>query len=129
MNYYQIVIIEAFVLGQIFFGLVCAWYLQLDKPELNYFDALRVFIKKEIGGFLVSVSFLSLVVFVLSDFINLNLTKQDLMLKQNRTNLENAQLYFRTVASFLGVFAQWLAFYVFKRGKKGIEDASKKAGI
>lgn len=126
---YYALLVLAFVIGQTFFATVCAWYLQKDLPNISYWQALIIYFKKEMGGFVVAVSLLTILLFILPDFMNLRVSTAELQQKGVLTKIEMAQKYFRTVAVAFGVCAQWLAFYLFKRGKKGIEDASKKAGV
>lgn len=126
--YYMLLLI-GFIVGQLLFMAICSYYLQKDLPNIEYIKAFKIFFNKEFGGFVVALCFVFVLLFVLPDFINLNLTKQQLMEKENLTKVEQAQVYFRSLATLLGIFGQWIPFIVYKRGKKAIVDYSNKNGL
>lgn len=126
--YYSNLII-AFIVGQLFFTAICSFYLQKNLPNVDYWTAFKIFLKKEFGGLVVAISFVLMLLFVLPDFINLQMTREELLKKENLTKVEQAQIWFKTIATAFGIFAQWIPFIVFKRGKKAIEDYAKQKGI
>lgn len=128
MKYYFL-LIAAVILGQTFTGCVSAWYYQRKNEAIGYGKALKVYFHKEIGTFAVIISFTLLVLFALSDWMDLTKTRAELLAKGELTKFEQAQKFFRTVAVIYGVFAQWAALYFFKKGKNAIEDYGKKEGV
>lgn len=128
MKYY-IILLLAVVLGQTFLAAMSAWVFQRKNEAISYKKALELYFKKEVGTFFVIISFTLLLMFVLSDYMDLTKTRAELIAKGELNRFEQAQKFFRTVAVLYGVFAQWLAYLFYKGGKKAIEDYGKTKGI
>jgi hypothetical protein len=129
MKYY-LLLIAAVIIGQTFIACVSAWVFQRSNPNIGYFKALRIYLAKEVGTFVVIVSFTIMVMFVLSDWMDLTTSRAELIAKGKLTKFEQAQKNFRTYAAIYGAFAQLLALLFFKGGKKAIETFGKeKAGV
>lgn len=128
MKYY-IIIMAAVVLGQTFLACVLSWIYQKKNDDIDYFQAISIYFKKEVGSFFVIISFTALLMFVLSDWMNLSTTKEMLLSIEKRSRFEEAQLRFRTVAVFYGVFAQWFAFLFYKGGVNAILKYKSDKGI
>lgn len=128
MKYY-LLLIAAVVIGQLFFSVVSVWYYQRSNPQIDFFKALQVYFKKEIGTYIMIFCFTLLLMFVLSDWMDLHATRHDLLLKEDLNKFEQAQIKFRTYATCYGVFAQFVALYFYKGGKDAIDKFGKSKGI
>lgn len=122
MNNYVILIV-AFIIGQCLYTTINVYTLQYGK-NIAYWPALRTYVIKETAGYAVSMFFLFAVMFILSDYIDIN--KKDLLNPDTMAWKKKVLTYFRTGSLIFGVFTQALAFYAFKRGKKAIEKEEAK---
>lgn len=128
MKYYLLLII-AVIIGQTFVAAVASWVFQRKNDNIGYWKAFKIYLHKEVGTFVVILSFTLLVMFVLSDWMDLTTSRAELIKKGALSKFENAQKNFRTYAAVYGVFAQWLAMLFFKGGQKAIENYGKQKGI
>lgn len=125
---YYVYLIIAWILGQGLYTAVTVWRLQKGL-DIAYIPALKAYIKKETGGYIVSGVFMIVVVFILPEFLNLKMDKNELLTIEQKSWAQKVQLYFRTAAVVLGMFSLHIAYSLYKRGKKEIIDADKKAGV
>lgn len=121
MNNYVIMVI-AFFIGQNLYTAITVYNLQKNK-SVGYWDALKAYVKKEIGGYIVALAGLAGLMFIISDFIDPSFKHQD---SDVSTWAGKVQAYFRTSMLAFGVFAQHLIFVAFKKGKKAIEKVEDK---
>lgn len=128
MKYYFL-LLAAVIIGQTFTGCISAWFFQLKNDKIDYLTALKLYFRKEFGSFFVVLSFTVLLMFILSDWMNLNTSRAELLAKGELTKFEKAQVYFKTVAVIYGAFAQWIAYFFYKKGKTAIEQYGKKHGV
>lgn len=127
---YYIQMMSGFIFGQLFFMAICSYFIQKKLPNIDYFAAFKVYFKAEFGGFVVAISFVFLLLFVLSDFIDLTLTRQELLeKKETLTKFELIQKYFKSFSAVLGIFGQIIPFIALKKGLKAIRDYSKQNGL
>jgi len=125
---YYLYLIIAWILGQLLYTAITVWRLQKNLT-ISYVPAFKAYVKKELGGYVVSGVFMIAVVFILPEFLNLKMTKGDLLTLEQRSWAEKVQLYFRTASLVLGMFSLHIAYSLYKRGKKEIIEADKKAGV
>ena len=125
---YYFYLIVAWILGQALYTAITVWRLQKNLT-INYTQALKAYIQKEFGGYIVSGVFMIVVVFILPEFLNLQMEKSELLTIEQKSWAQKVQLYFRTAAVVLGMFSLHIAYSLYKRGKKEIIDADKKAGV
>ena len=128
MKYYALLFL-AVIIGQTFVACVVVWVEQRKNRKLGYFKALKLYLEREVGSFMTILSFTAMVMFVMSDWMNLKLTKEDLLLKETLNKFEAAQVKFRTVAVCYGVFAQWIAWLFYKGGVHAIRNYGKTRGV
>lgn len=128
MKYYLLLGL-AVLLGQVFVAASAAWVYQRANENITYWKALQLYFKKEIGTFILIMSFTVLVMFVLSDWMDLTINKIDLLSKEKLTKFETAQSKFRTVAALYGMLAQWIALLVYKGGRNAVMNYGKKQGV
>jgi hypothetical protein len=125
---YYLLLIVAWVLGQALYTAITVWRLQKDLP-IPYFEALKGYVIKETGGYVVSLIFMLIIVFLLPEFLNLKMSKSDLLSLEERNWIEKVQLYFRTASTALGMFSLHIAYSIYKKGKKEIHDRAAKGGV
>lgn len=128
MKYYLLLLL-AVIIGQSFWASATVWYHQNQNENLNFFKALIVYFKKEVGSYVVVLLLTILIMFVLSDYMDLNVSRADLIAKGSLSKWENAQKMFRTYASEYGVFAQLVASLFYKGGVQAIMKYGKSHGI
>lgn len=125
---YYVYLIIAWILGQSLYTAITVWRLQKNLT-ISYIPAFKAYVKKELGGYIVSGIFMLVVVFILPDFLNLKMEKSELLSIEQKSWAQKVQLYFRTAAMLLGMFSLHIAYSLYKRGKKEIINADKKAGV
>jgi hypothetical protein len=124
MNNYVTIII-AFIIGQFIYTSITVYNLQNGK-DIGYWHAYAAYLRKETGWFVIAIAGLCGVLFVLSDFVNLDIKKADLINKEVLSYKEKLVLYFRTSALMLGMFIQHVVFKVYKKGKEEVEKVNDK---
>jgi hypothetical protein len=126
---YYLILIAAVIIGQTFTAAYLSWKYQTANDLIDYPKAFKLYINKNIGTFAVIVTFTLIVLFVLSDWMDMTMTKQQLLSLEKRTRFQEAQLKFRTVAIVYGVFAQLIASLLYKGGELAIKNYGKQKGI
>lgn len=114
-----------FLLGQSMHIAISAYYFQLNK-DIAYFDALKIYAKKETGSFVIAFLGLLTFLFTSSDFIDFSLKKADLKGLDSLTLGQKLVVYFRTVSFFIGAFIQHILLLAFKAGKKELDKIGNK---
>lgn len=129
MSGQYVIVICAFVLAQLLMTSIVVYRYQKDK-DITYNKALITYLKAETGFFIIGLIGVISVCFILSDWIDLSLTKKDLLSIEHRTLKENLQLYFKTSAFVLGGFIQYIAFVWRDKGKIAIDKiVQEKVGV
>ena len=108
---------------------VLAYYIKhffhKDK-NIAYGTALTTYLKAEVGFFIIGVIGIASILFILSDFVDLSITREDLLTKEGLNWKENLRLYFKTFSLLLGGFVQYIAFIYKKKGKVAIDKIADK---
>jgi hypothetical protein len=125
MNQHYFIVLFAFLLGQMLMTSIQVYNYQKDL-KIDYDKALVTYLKAEVGYFIVGLVGIICVCFILSDFIDLRVTKDDLKKIASRTWKENLQLYFKTSSFVIGCFIQFIAFKYKDKGKDAIDKAVNK---
>lgn len=126
---YYLILIAAVIIGQAFTAAYLSWKYQTANDLIDYPKAFKLYVNKNIGTFAVIVTFTLIVLFILSDWMDMTMTKQQLLSLEKRTRFQEAQLKFRTVAIGYGVFAQWIASLAYKGGELAIKNYGKQKGV
>jgi len=129
MIHYYLLLFVAVIIGQSFFASIVTWYYQRNNPMISYRKAFGIYLKKEVGTFIVITCFTLLLMFILSDYMDLTKTRAELIAKGKLNRFESIQKSFRTYAVIYGVFAQFFAVLFYKGGIKAITDFGKEKGI
>jgi hypothetical protein len=125
MNKHYFIVLAAFLLAQALMASIMVYNYQKDK-NIPYGQALYAYLKAEVGFFIIGLIGILGVCFLLSDYIDLSLTKADLVSQEKRTWKVVLQLYFKTCSFVLGGFIQYIAFIYKKKGKIAIDNAADK---
>lgn len=128
MNNYTIMIM-AFVLGQLAYASVSIYIIQNKVTGIDYWQAVGQYFKKEIGSLVMAACGWAIVMFIASDWIDVNITRKDLLTKETLTLKEKMIVYQRTFAVLLGGVIQHVLYVAFKRGKKAIHDYAQKNNV
>ena len=124
-----LIIIIGWLLGQVLYACKKSWDIQKKTVSLSFKDALELHFKKETASFAFATALLLTAIFVLPDFINLDVTKEELK------NTEAAKWkyylinFLRGIAVVFGYFCQNLGYFFFGRSEKYINQTAKKDGI
>lgn len=121
---------------QLFFGFLIGQFLMMSlnvydfqkKKDITYGNALNAYVAAEIGYFVIAGIGLISLLFILSDYIDLSVTKNDLKSLDSLDWKQKLQLYFKTGSLFLGAFIQYLTFKFRSVGKKAIDNAVNSVG-
>jgi hypothetical protein len=125
MNSHYLIVLIAFLLGQALMTSIMVYFYQKEK-NIKYHQALYTYMSAEVGYFIVGFITVLCLCFILSDFIDLSLTKEDLRSLKSRSWKENLQLYFKTSSFVAGCFAQAIAFKYREKGKKAVDNVGDK---
>lgn len=128
MNNYIIIVI-GWVLGQSAYAFKKSWEIQRNKPTVTFSDALKMHFTKETASFAFAVVILLIGLFILPNFIDMDITKEDLK------NMEAAKwkVYFinflNVLAVVFGYLCQNLGWFFFGRSEKLLQAEAQKQGI
>jgi hypothetical protein len=125
MNKHYVIMLLGFLLAQLLMVSIMVYNYQKEK-DVPYLVALRTYLKAELGFLIIGLLGISSVLFILSDFIDLSVTKKDLLTIEGRSLKQNLQLYFKTASIVIGGFIQYIAFIYKKKGKAAIDKLADK---
>lgn len=128
MNNYLVIAVGWF-LGQLGYAVVSAYVIQRKVEGINYPQALKVYLKSEVGSFAMAFAALLIVMFIIPDFIDVRVTRADLIDKEKLTLKEKIIVFIRTASVIFGGFCQHGLFVAFKRGKRAIEQYAEKNNV
>lgn len=112
------------IIGQLLITTVMVYGYQKEK-NITWGEALTVYVKAEIGYYVIAAVGLIAALFILSEFIDLSLKKEDLRSQTALSLKQKLQLYFKTGSLLLGMFIQYVVFKVKDKGKAAIDNAIK----
>lgn len=124
MNNYSIICI-GWSLGQIAYAFKKSWEIQRNKPTVSFKDALKMHFTKETASFAFAVVILLIGLFILPNFINMDITKDDLK------NMEAAKwkVYFvnflNVIAVVFGYLCQNIGWFFFGKSEKLLQAQAK----
>lgn len=125
MNKHYIDVIFAFLLAQALMTSLMVYDYQKQK-NIGWWGSMKAYIAAEIGYFIIGLVGIISFCFILSDFIDLSLTKAELVSISERNWKQTLQLYFKTGAFGISLFIQYIAFKVRDKGKNAIDKAADK---
>ncbi len=128
MNNY-VVIATGWAIGQAAYACKKSWDIQRKNPDVDFKHALKMHFSKETASFVFGAVMLTLGLFVVTDYVDLDITKQD---------LKNAEVskwkgiiitYLRTSSVVFGYICQNLGYFMFGRSEKILRDRAEKEGV
>jgi hypothetical protein len=125
MNKHYLIVLLAFLLAQALLASIMVYNYQKER-KITWLDAMEAYLKAEIGYFIIGLIGILSVCFLLSDFIDLSLTKHDLENVAQKNWKVLLQLYFKTSSFIIGGFIQYIAFKYRDKGKTAIDKAADK---
>ncbi len=128
MNNYVILAL-GWILGQAAYLCVKSWDIQKKNESVDFKHALSLLFSKETAAWFFGFVMLLIIMFVLSDFIDLNITKEDVKnmeVAKWKVYLINFQ---RTVAVVFGFVCQRFGYAFFGRTEKILKDRAEKEGV
>lgn len=128
MNNYIIIILGWF-LGQAAYACKKSWDLQRRNESLSFRGALKLHFSKETAAFAFGVIMLLIATFILSDFINLDVTIAEL----KNTEAAKWKIYLinglRVISVAFGYLCQNLGYFLFGRSEKILKSQADINGI
>lgn len=115
------------LIGQGLMTAILVYNYQKDQ-KIGYWKAVGVYLNAEVGFYVIGAFMLIALLFIMSEFINLHVTKEDLKSISAKSWKEILQIYFKTASFLLGLFVQYIAFKVRSVGKVAIDKAVEKIG-
>lgn len=128
MNNYLIIVI-GWLLGQAAYACKKSWDIQRRNDNVSFKDALVMHFTKETGAFAFGSVMLFIALFVISDFINLDVDKEELK------NMEAAKWkiylinFLRIIAVTFGYLCQNLGYFLFGKSEKYLRRQANNEGI
>jgi len=128
MNNYIILVIGWF-LGQAAYACKKSWEIQRNNIKITFKQALQMHFTKETASFAFGFVMLLIALFVLPNFINMDVTKDDLK------NLEAAKwkVYFinflNCISIVFGYLCQNIGWFLFGKSEKILQSQAQKDGI
>jgi hypothetical protein len=128
MNNYLIIVI-GWVLGQAAYACKKSWDLQKTSVSLTFKDTIKIFFTKETASFAFAGIMLLIALFATPDFLNLDITKEE---------LKNSELakwkvfvinFLRVISVIFGYFCQNIGYFFFGKAGKFIKSKSDADGI
>lgn len=120
-----VIIIIGWLLGQIAYAIKKSWDIQKKTPDVNFVDALKLHFSKETASFAFGTTMLLIVIFILPDFVNLDVTKEDIKDTEAAKWKWYLINFLRIISVFFGYLCQQLGYYFFGRTEKILEQRQK----
>lgn len=124
-----IILVIGWILGQIAYAFKKSWEIQRNKPNVTFKEALTIHFTKETASFGFAFIILLIGLFILPNFINMDLTQEDVK------NLEVAKwkVYFinflNVVAVVFGYLCQNIGWFFFGKSEKILQQSAQQEGI
>lgn len=128
---YILLLLVAVGLAQAFVAAFAIWNWQVKNPLINYRQAGVIYFRANFGRYVLVAISTAILCFILSDWMDLNLSHSDLIAKGKAelTRVEQIQLRFKTFAIAIGALIEVIAILVYKAGLQKILDFGKQKGI
>ena len=123
------IVAVGWVIGQAIYATKKSWDLQRANADLSFRDALTLYFSKETAAFAFGFLIFCAALFMLPDFINMDITRDDL----RNTEVVKWKKYFiyflRGISVVFGYLCQNLGYYLFGKSEKILEKRSQVDGI
>jgi hypothetical protein len=128
MNNY-VVIVLGWLLGQAAYACKKSWDIQRKNENTDFKNALKMHFSKETASFAFASIMLLIGLFVITDFVDLDVTKEDL----KNTEAAKWKVYLinflRTSTVLFGYICQNLGYFLFGRSEKILRERAAKEGV
>jgi hypothetical protein len=128
MNNY-IIIVLGWILGQAAYACKKSWDLQKRTEGLSFKSALHLLFTKETAAFAFGIVMLFIVIFILPNIIDLDVTKEEL----KGTDAAKWKYYFisfiRVIAVVFGYVCQNVGYFLFGKTEKILKDRAARDNI
>jgi hypothetical protein len=121
MNNHYVIIIFGWIIGQFAYA-ACSIYVLQKNKDVNYWKAAALYFSGEIGSFVLAFSGLLVLLFIIPDFFDVEITRKDLLNKEVLSWKEKFIVFQRSASIGVGAFIQHIIYAIFKKGKKKIEE-------
>ena len=127
---YTFLLIAGVFLAQMLVAGLAVWWEQNKNPNINYWKAMQMYLRKNFGRYIVVAVSTLILCFIMSEYMNLSLTREDLLKKgvSELTRTEKIQLNFKTWSIVVGTFIELLATIFYRAGFKAIADFGRSKG-
>lgn len=125
MNKHYLMVWAAFLLAQALITSIMVYRDQKNK-KIDWWPAMKSYCTAEFGFFVIGFIGIGCICFILSDFIDLSLTKEELLSREKQNWKVLLQVYFKTTSLVIGGFIQYISFTYKDRGSKLIDKAADK---
>ena len=128
---YILLLVMGVLLAQMFITAMAVWIQQSKNPNINWIKAMKLYVAANSGRYILVAVLILILCFVLSDWMDLSLTHDDLIKKgiASLSRAEKIQLQFKTYTIGIGSFIEVIAVVFYKTGFKQIIDFGKSKGI
>lgn len=124
----HVIIIIGWLLGQAAYACKKSWDLQKANHDLTFADALKLHFTKETAAFAFGTVMLFVGIFIVQDYINLDITREDLRNSEAAKWKVYLINFLRTISVLFGYLCQNLGYFMFGRSEKILEDKAKQNG-
>src|SRR5690606_29397570 len=125
MNWYYIQFIAAFLIAQALLLSVAVYFYQ-KKRNISWWIAFKTYVIAEVGFYIIGILGAILILFLLSEYIDLSLNRHVLITKSDLDWHEKLVRYFKSFSAVIGGFVQTLAFIYRRKGKDAINKIADK---
>ena len=128
MSNYLIIVI-GWILGQAAYAFKKSWDIQKSNSTVSLKQALKMHFTKESAAFAFGTVVLIIGIFVSADFINLDISKEELK------NMEAVKWkiylvnFLRTASVVFGYLCQHLGYFLFGRSEKILKKRAEAEGV
>lgn len=110
------------IIGQGLWTSVNVYRYQIDK-HIEWWPAMKAYWKASQGLYIIGATGLLALLFIMSEFVNLDATRDEMLKGDLEDWKKKVITYFKTCSVFLGMFIQVIIFKFEKRGKEAIDKA------
>lgn len=128
MSNHNVIIASGWLIGQFAYA-ACSIYVLQKNKKINYWKAAHLYMSSEIGSFIMAFSGLLVLMFIAPDFLDVEITRKDLLNKEMLTWKERIIMYQRVSSIGISAFIQHIIYAIFKKGKKKIEQYEEQNNI
>lgn len=122
MNRYYLLLIVAFIIGQIVHTIAMVAKLQSGK-DITFQQAFEIYTESESRNYFFALALLLCLLFILSEFVDIKTDHDISMIKAKamKSYYDYILIYYKTISLVIGVFASHIFYLLYGKGKAAIE--------